>query len=110
MTRLELGNCQISFLPCKTEAVAFQRAVTSRFAALGELGVPFLSTVHAVLQAGNGPIRIKAKVVPRPGACSSAQIPSSSWPDPLKDTERVFVAGRLSNEEAAEPRFKTTTR
>lgn len=73
-----------------------KRAVSSRFAALRKVHIPVLSTVHAVLQAGKEPIKIKAKVISRPSAYSSAQIPSSSLAQSPHVPLVLFISSSLS--------------
>lgn len=84
------------FLLCVSRPTCFSLAATSWFAALTEVHIPFLSTVHAELQAGNKPIEIKVKVIPCAAAYSSAQIPSSSLPQSPHVPRLPFISSSLS--------------
>lgn len=101
------GGC--FFLRCVSRATCFSLAAASWFAALTEVHIPFLSTVHAELQAGNKPIEIKVKVIPRPAAYSSAQIPSSSLPQSPRVPRLLFTSSSPSTRPPdAEESHKTT--
>lgn len=108
MSSPELDNCQICFLLCKTEAIGFWWAVSSWFAALRKVHIPFVSTVHAALQAGKEAIKIKVKVIYQPSAYSSAQIPSSSLAQSPHVPLVLFISRSMRLRKAEESHNKIT--